>query len=97
MHRKNMKLNEFEDLARWLQAEGLDTYAELIWGLPGETADTFIKGYDRISEHVSKIAIYPHLILPNTDFDKNRDRYGLGVAIEQIAGPALVGPRSRLP
>jgi hypothetical protein len=27
----------------------------------------------------------------------NRDRYGLGVAIEQIAGPALVGPRSRLP
>ena len=77
MHRKNMKVNEFEDLARWLRAEGLDTYAELIWGLPGETADTFIEGYDRISEHVSKIAIYPHLILPNTDFDKNRDRYGL--------------------
>jgi radical SAM superfamily enzyme YgiQ (UPF0313 family) len=77
MHRKNMKLNEFEDLARWLQAEGLDTYAELIWGLPGETADTFIEGYDRISELVSKIAIYPHLILPNTDFDKNRGHYGL--------------------
>ena len=77
MHRKNMKLNEFEDLARWLQAEGLDTYAELIWGLPGETADTFIEGYDRISELVSKIAIYPHLILPNTDFDKNRHGYGL--------------------
>jgi radical SAM superfamily enzyme YgiQ (UPF0313 family) len=77
MHRRNMQLNEFEDLAKWMREEGLDTYAELIWGLPGETADTFIEGYDRISEHVSKIAIYPHLILPNTDFDKNRDRYGL--------------------
>ena len=77
MRRRNMQLNEFEGLASWMRKEGLDTYAELIWGLPGETADTFIEGYDRISEHVSKIAIYPHLILPNTDFDKNRDRYGL--------------------
>jgi radical SAM superfamily enzyme YgiQ (UPF0313 family) len=77
MRRKNMKLNEFEDLARWLQAEGLDTYAELIWGLPGEKSDNFIEGYDRISEFVSRIAIYPHLVLPNTDFDQNRDRYGL--------------------
>lgn len=77
MHRKNMKLNEFEDLARWLQAEGLDTYAELIWGLPGETSDNFIQGYDRISEFVSRIATYPLLVLPNTDFDQNRDRYGL--------------------
>ena len=77
MHRRNMQLNEFEDLASWMRKEGLDIYAELIWGLPRQTADTFIEGYDRISEHVSKIAIYPHLILPNTDFDKNRNRYGL--------------------
>lgn len=76
MQRKNMKLNEFEDVARWMRAEGLDIYAELIWGLPGETSDTFIEGYDRISEHVSRIATYPLLILPNTDFDQNRDRYG---------------------
>lgn len=77
MRRKNMKLNEFEDLARWLQEEGLDTYGELIWGLPGENADNFIQGYDRISEFVSRIAIYPLLVLPNTDFDQNRERYGL--------------------
>ena len=44
MHRENMKLNEFEDLARWMRAEGLDTYAELIWGLPGETSDSFYRG-----------------------------------------------------
>ncbi len=77
MHRENMKLNEFEDLARWLRTEGLDTYAELIWGLPGETSDTFIAGYDRISEFTSRIATYPHLLLPNTDFHKNRARCGL--------------------
>jgi hypothetical protein len=27
----------------------------------------------------------------------NRSRYGLGAAIEQVGGPALVGPRTRLP
>ncbi len=77
LHRDNMKLNEFEDLARWLRAEGLDTYAELIWGLPGETPGTFIEGYDRISEFTSKIATYPHLLLPNTDFHQSRARHGL--------------------
>ena len=77
MRRKNMKLNKFEDLAHWMRSEGLDTYAELIWGLPGETPDSFIEGYDRISEHVSRIATYPLLILPNTEFDRNRNRYGL--------------------
>lgn len=77
MQRKNMRLNEFEDLAHWLRAEGLDTYAELIWGLPGESSESFIQGYDRVSEFVSRIATYPLLVLPNTDFDQNRDRYGL--------------------
>lgn len=77
MHRENMKLNEFEDLARWLRAEGLDTYAELIWGLPGQTSDSFIAGYDRISEFTSRIATYPHLLLPNTDFYRNRAAHGL--------------------
>lgn len=77
MQRQNMKLNEFEDLARDMRAMGLDTYAELIWGLPGETSDNFVEGYDRITEFVSRIAIYPHLVLPNTDFDRNRERYGL--------------------
>lgn len=77
IQRKNMKLNDFEDLAHWMREEGLATYAELIWGLPGETPESFIDGYDRISEFVSQIAIYPHLLLPNTHFDKHRERYDL--------------------
>ena len=36
-----------EDLVRWLDREGLDCYAELIWGAPGETVDSFMSGYDR--------------------------------------------------
>jgi radical SAM superfamily enzyme YgiQ (UPF0313 family) len=68
MNRRNMKLNEWEDLAAWLDKEGLDCYAELIWGVPGETVDSFMLGYDRLSRHVSRIAVYPLHLLPNTHY-----------------------------
>jgi radical SAM C-methyltransferase len=76
MNRKNMKVNDWHDLVEWLQGEGLECYAELIWGAPGETVDSFLAGYDRLAQHVSRIAVYPLLLLPNTEYLENRDRYG---------------------
>lgn len=76
MGRKNMKLNEWQGLAEWLRDEGLDCYAELIWGVPGETVESFLEGYDRLARYVSRIAVYPHLIMPNTDFSRERERHG---------------------
>ncbi|RSM90702.1 B12-binding domain-containing radical SAM protein [Kibdelosporangium aridum] len=77
MSRRNMKVNDWESLAEWLGKEGLDCYAELIWGAPGETIETFMKGYDRLAAHVSRVAVYPMLILPNTTYHTDRDRFGL--------------------
>lgn len=77
MNRRNMKVNEWEDLAEWLHREGLDCYAELIWGAPGETIESFTDGYDRLSRYVSRIAVYPLLLLPNTDYSEKRQEYGI--------------------
>ena len=77
MNRRNMKLNEWEDMVAWLGQEGLDCYAELIWGAPGETVESFMDGYDRLSKRVSRIAIYPILLLPNTDYMEKKDDYGI--------------------
>jgi len=77
MNRKNMKVNEWEDLAEWLSSEGLDCYAELIWGAPGETIESFTDGYDRLSRYVSRIAVYPLLLLPNTDYEEKKQEYGI--------------------
>nr|BAU09320.1 B12 dependent radical SAM methyltransferase [Streptomyces roseoverticillatus] len=77
MNRRNMKVNEWEDLAAWLDNEGLDCYAELIWGAPGETVDSFMEGYDRLSRRVSRIAVYPILLLPNTDYMEKKDLFGI--------------------
>jgi radical SAM superfamily enzyme YgiQ (UPF0313 family) len=76
MHRQNMKLNAWEELAAWLRREGLDCYAELMWGCPGETYESFIEGYDRLAKHVYRIATYPTLVLPNTEYANERERFG---------------------
>ncbi|MFJ2967588.1 KedN5 family methylcobalamin-dependent radical SAM C-methyltransferase [Streptomyces collinus] len=76
MNRRNMKINQWQDLAAWLATEGLDCYAELIWGAPGETPESFLHGYDELARYVSRIAAYPLLLLPNTDYVERREEHG---------------------
>lgn len=77
MRRRNMKVNEWEDLTAWLADEGLDCYAELIWGAPGETVESFMTGYDKLATRMSRIAVYPLLLLPNTDYMDKKDQFGI--------------------
>jgi radical SAM C-methyltransferase len=77
MNRRNMKVNDWKDLADWLDGEGLDCYAELIWGAPGETPESFMRGYDELAKRVSRIAVYPVLLLPNTDYMEKKKEYGI--------------------
>ncbi|GGS35195.1 KedN5 family methylcobalamin-dependent radical SAM C-methyltransferase [Actinokineospora fastidiosa] len=76
MNRRNMRINSWHELADWLAAEGLDTYAELIWGAPGESPESFLRGYDELARRVSRIAAYPLLLLPNTAYTEDRGRHG---------------------
>ena len=76
MLRKNMKVNQWESLVDWLAEEGLECYGELIWGAPGETPESFLRGYDRLAKKVSRIAVYPMLLLPNTSYVENREVHG---------------------
>ncbi|WP_234343381.1 KedN5 family methylcobalamin-dependent radical SAM C-methyltransferase [Streptomyces sp. NRRL F-5123] len=76
MNRRNMKINDWESLVAWLQENDLDCYAELIWGAPGETRESFLAGYDDLAVKVPRIATYPLLILPNTHYTEHRDKFG---------------------
>lgn len=80
MNRRNMRLNDWRTLVDWLAAEGLGCYAELIWGAPGETVESFLEGYDELAVHVPRIATYPLMILPNTDYHAQRRELGLVTA-----------------
>jgi len=76
MQRRNMKVNQWESLVSWLASEGMDCVGELIWGAPGETPQSFLQGYDRLAEKVSRIAVYPLLLLPNTSYTEDRGQHG---------------------
>ncbi len=71
--RSNMRLNDFQEVSSWIQARRMDCYAELIWGLPGETYASFLEGYDRVACYTPRIATYTNLILPNTEYDQDRE------------------------
>jgi radical SAM C-methyltransferase len=76
MHRRNMKVNQWEELVAWLADEGLDCVGELIWGAPGETLESFLEGYDRLAAEVSRVAVYPLMLLPNTEYADHRTEHG---------------------
>jgi len=46
-------------------------------GRPGETVESFLRGYDELARHVSRVAVYPLLLLPNTEYYDHRERYGI--------------------
>lgn len=77
MRRRNMKLNEWEDIVGWLTDHDITTYVELIWGAPGETSTTFLDGYDRAARHTPFIAVHPLMLLPNTEYHDKRADYEL--------------------
>lgn len=76
MRRRNMKLNQWSELADWLAEETMEAFVELIWGAPGETPESFLAGYDRLAEKVPRIAVYPLLLLPNTAYSEQRRLHG---------------------
>jgi radical SAM C-methyltransferase len=77
MARRNMQLNEWTDVATFLRDQDLECYAELIWGAPGESPESFFAGYDALARVVPRIAVYPLLVIPNTSYDERRAEYGL--------------------
>lgn len=65
--RDNISLEAFENLQRHYAEEGLDTYTDLIIGLPGETYHSFASGVDRVIRNgqLNRVVFYECSVLPN--------------------------------
>ena len=74
-NRKNMSVNKIEEIARLCRASGVVPKGELIWGLPGENYETFLKSYDDLAYYTDTLSVYPLYILPNTEYHRNIERY----------------------
>ncbi len=66
--RKNMSMDKFSSLISMYKKAGVTTYSELIVGLPGETYESFCKGFGMLlaaGQH-RLITVYNCEILPNS-------------------------------
>ena len=73
-HRSNIKLDRYRTLQAQFLQRGIPTYTDLIWGLPGETVETFQAGIEECLDAGGSPVIYPLVLLNNTEYARERFR-----------------------
>jgi radical SAM superfamily enzyme YgiQ (UPF0313 family) len=86
--RQNISSASFEELQRRFTRDGVETYSDLILGLPEETYESFIEGVSRIIENGqhNRIQFNNLSILPNAEMGdpEYRRRYGMQTVRSKI-------------
>ena len=73
--RSNIKLDAYKEVNKNLQKNGRSTKAEMIFPLPGETKESFMRGIeDLISSGISSLTIYTLMLLNGTEFKNTQYR-----------------------
>ena len=86
--RRNISSDSFMELQRRFTQDSIETYSDMILGMPEETYDTFVTGIDRIIENGqhNRIQFNNLSILPNAEMGdpEYQKRYGMEVVQTKI-------------
>ncbi len=85
--RHNISLDSFADLHSRYRNDGIETYSDLIIGLPGETYDSFSNGVSQLidqGQH-NRIAFYNCSVLPNAEMGSPRYQAEYGIEYVPVA------------
>lgn len=93
--RANIKFDEFSELTASFRRNGIPTYTELIMGLPGETLETFKKGFETIisDSTIGSVVVYNCGVLPNAPM--NEPSYREKYQIKTVRSPIFLAHSSR--
>ena len=87
--RSNISLDTFDILKKEYNRRGIDTYSELLLGLPGETYESFTNGLIKVLSPLptDHFALYLCVVLPNAEMadPDYRERYGLETRMTRAA------------
>ena len=76
--RYSMTPSKFVSLISSAEDKDIDTYTDIIWGLPGENVEEYLDGLDAvISTGVPSILIHQLYLLPGTEFYEDQEKFGL--------------------
>ncbi len=97
--RDNISLETYFELARRFTADKVETYSDIILGLPGETYDTFRNGVDkliRLGQHnrvqFNNLTILPNAEMGNPDY---LEKFGMVTVQSEIIN--IHGTREEMP
>ena len=91
--RSNIRTSYYRTLQDTFQSQGIPTYTELIWGLPGETLETHLASVEEVITAGGHPVVYPLLLLNNTEYSSARFRDEHGLLTKklpyQVANPEM--------
>lgn len=67
-NRSNIRTDHYRRLLTRFRELDVPTYTDLIWGLPGETYDSYLNGIEEVLSAGGSPVIYPLLLLNNTEY-----------------------------
>ena len=77
IYRKNLSWEYLNYIKEWAKERGVEFFIELIWGLPGETIDSFVTNINKLSSITKRFAVYPLVVLPKSGIVDERKRFEL--------------------
>lgn len=89
IRRSNISVDTYNNLADLAKELGVETYVELIFGLPGESKDSFYNGVREIMKHkIGGLHFFPAMLLDGSEMasKKSRERFGIKGALRRIDG-----------
>jgi radical SAM superfamily enzyme YgiQ (UPF0313 family) len=87
--RKNMEINNLSHILHLCNVHGISTYSELILGLPGETYETWTKGYNKLlnlGQHHC-IETYPALSILNSELNSKESLEKYQIETSEVPNP----------
>lgn len=93
--RSNIRLDNFRRLQSEFRKLGIPTYTDLIWGMPGETYESFLAGVEETLTAGGAPVMFPLLLLNNTDYTRERFREEQKIVVRNlpfdVSDPELTG------
>lgn len=85
--RSNIRLRDFQELQKRMTDIGINSYTEIIMGLPNETYDTYVDGVSTLIENGqhSRIMFYPVTILPGAEMADPEYQKKFGLVVQEVA------------
>lgn len=78
VNRDNIKTSAYTDIQQSLNQQGIASFVEMIWPLPGETLSSFQEGLGKLCEiGADSFVVYPLLLMNNVELCNKREEYGL--------------------